>query len=62
MPQAAASAAAAANVGWIEDCIVRAVCVLALDRFADYVSDQVLYACHIQQYTGLLVHELPLAH
>lgn len=41
VPQTAASAAAAANVSWIEDCIVRTVCVLALDRFADYVSDQV---------------------
>ena len=43
LPPDAASAAAAANVSWIEDCIVRTVCVLALDRFADYVSDQVLY-------------------
>ena len=33
-------AAAAANLGWLEDCIVRIVCVLALDRFADFVSDQ----------------------
>jgi hypothetical protein len=41
---AAAAASATANVSWIEDCIVRAVCVLALDRFADYVSDQVLHA------------------
>lgn len=37
----AAAAAAAANASWLEDCIVRIVCVLALDRFADYVSDQV---------------------
>ena len=37
----AAAAAAAANAVWVEDCIIRIVCVLALDRFADFVSDQV---------------------
>lgn len=42
----AAVAAAAANASWLEDCIVRIVCVLALDRFADYVSDQV--GSHLQ--------------
>lgn len=36
----AAAAAAVANAGWLEDCIIRIVCVLALDRFADFVSDQ----------------------
>jgi hypothetical protein len=34
-------AAIAANAGWLEDAIVHLLCVLALDRFADYVSDQV---------------------
>ena len=29
-----------ANRAWIEDCIVHLLCVLALDRFGDYVSDQ----------------------
>lgn len=38
---AAVAAAAAANRGWLEDCIALLLCVLALDRFGDYVSDQV---------------------
>ena len=33
------AANAAANAAWLEDCAVRCVCVLALDRFADYVGD-----------------------
>lgn len=37
-----AVAAAEANAGWLEDCIMLMLCVLALDRFADYVSDQVI--------------------
>ena len=47
---AAAEAAAAANLCWLEDCIVRIICVLALDRFADFVSDQASYcsAWHVQ--------------
>lgn len=36
-----AQQAAGDNAAWIEDCIVHLVCVLALDRFGDYVSDQV---------------------
>lgn len=34
-------AAACANAAWLEDMIMHLLCVLALDRFADYVSDQV---------------------
>ena len=37
-----AAAAAVANLAWLEDCAARLICVLALDRFGDYVSDQVL--------------------
>lgn len=33
--------AAAANSAWLEDVVMHLLCVLALDRFADYVSDQV---------------------
>jgi hypothetical protein len=29
------------NAAWLEECAVRLLCVLALDRFGDYVSDQV---------------------
>ncbi|WIA33345.1 hypothetical protein OEZ86_006482 [Tetradesmus obliquus] len=35
-------AAACANAAWLEDMIMHLLCVLALDRFADYVSDQVV--------------------
>jgi hypothetical protein len=34
-------AAAISNAAWLEDVVVHLLCVLALDRFADYVSDQV---------------------
>jgi hypothetical protein len=39
----AANAASAAqlNKAWLEDCSARLLCVLALDRFGDYVSDKV---------------------
>ena len=36
-----AAAAAAANAAWLEDCAIHLLCVLALDRFGDFVSDQV---------------------
>ena len=36
-----AAAAASANTAWLEDCSARLLCVLALDRFGDYVSDKV---------------------
>ena len=41
---AIAAAAAAANQAWLEDCALRLVCTLALDRFGDFVSDQVYCA------------------
>ena len=31
-----------ANQRWLEDASIRLLCVFALDRFADFVSDQVL--------------------
>ena len=34
-------AAREANESWLEDCLVLLLCVLALDRFGDYGSDQV---------------------
>lgn len=34
-------AAREANRHWVEDCLVLLLCVLALDRFGDYGSDQV---------------------
>ena len=31
----------AANIEWLEDTALRLLCVFALDRFGDYVSDEV---------------------
>ncbi len=36
-----AAAAHASNALWVEDCAIHLVCVLALDRFGDFLSDQV---------------------
>lgn len=36
-----AIAAVSANEAWLEECVIHLLCVLALDRFGDYVSDQV---------------------
>ena len=33
--------ARASNLQWLEDCAIRLLCVLALDRFGDFTSDQV---------------------
>jgi len=38
---AALSEAVAANTRWLEECVMLLLCVLSLDRFADYGSDQV---------------------
>lgn len=32
--------AVASNRDWLERCLVSLLCVLALDRFGDYISDQ----------------------
>lgn len=37
-----AEAAAVANAAWLDDVVGHLLAVLALDRFADYVSDQVV--------------------
>jgi hypothetical protein len=34
-------AALHSNTRWLEDCSIRLLCVLALDRFGDFTSDQV---------------------
>ena len=36
------AAALASNSSWLEDCTIHLLCTLALDRFGDYVSDQVV--------------------
>ena len=40
-----AAAARASNASWVEDCAIHLVCVLALDRFGDFLSDQVRAPC-----------------
>lgn len=37
-------AAHASNLQWLEDCAIRLLCVLALDRFGDFTSDQVQHS------------------
>ncbi|KAK9916950.1 hypothetical protein WJX75_009151 [Coccomyxa subellipsoidea] len=37
-----AAATAASNQAWLVDCALRLLCTLALDRFGDFVSDQVV--------------------
>lgn len=32
---------------WIEDIVIRLLCVFALDRFGDFVSDEVLLLFHL---------------
>ncbi|GAQ92914.1 hypothetical protein KFL_011990010, partial [Klebsormidium nitens] len=39
-PSAAALEARRSNEAWLEDCAVRLLCIFALDRFGDFVSDQ----------------------
>jgi hypothetical protein len=60
-----AAAATAANRSWLEECVLLLLCVLALDQFADYGSDQVqaawlhthTYSCfHLQPLSQLLEH------
>ncbi len=36
-------AALHSNNRWLEDCSIRLLCVLALDRFGDFTSDQVYH-------------------
>lgn len=36
------AAARAGNASWLEDCAIHMLCTLALDRFGDYLSDQVV--------------------
>lgn len=43
-----AAAAAQSNATWLEDCVIRMMCVLALDRFGDFVADQVMLSIYKQ--------------
>ncbi|KAK9809358.1 hypothetical protein WJX73_008453 [Symbiochloris irregularis] len=58
---AAAASSAAANAAWLEDCIVHLLCVLTLDRFGDYGSDQAVAPVRetVGQALGLAARALP---
>eukprot|EP00850_Spirogloea_muscicola_P014835 SM000109S14149 [mRNA] locus=s109:214433:222842:- [translate_table: standard] len=53
--------AKAANVAFLQDAIVRVLCILSLDRFGDYVGDQVVAPVREtgSQVLGTLVRHLP---
>eukprot|EP00850_Spirogloea_muscicola_P017052 SM000143S00717 [mRNA] locus=s143:72474:80669:- [translate_table: standard] len=57
----AAYQAKAANVAFLQDAIVRVLCILSLDRFGDYVGDQVVAPVREtgSQVLGTLVRHLP---
>lgn len=52
------NAATAANAAWLEDCAIHLLCTLALDRFGDYTSDQVVAPVRetAAQALGVVVH------
>ena len=49
------------NNEWLEDCAIHVICVLALDRFGDYVSDEVVAPVRetVAQVLGIICRELP---
>eukprot|EP00890_Picochlorum_soloecismus_P001543 jgi/Picsp_1/238/NSC_00237-R1_snf2 super family len=49
------------NNEWLEDCAIHVLCVLALDRFGDYVSDEVVPPVRetVAQVLGIICRELP---
>lgn len=49
------------HIMWLEDIVVRLLCVLALDRFGDYVSDQVVAPVRetCAQVLGTALKEMP---
>lgn len=58
---ASAEKNAALNAAWLEDLACRLVCIIALDRFADYVADQVVAPVResCAQALGALLLHLP---
>ncbi|KAL0040872.1 hypothetical protein WJX79_008076 [Trebouxia sp. C0005] len=56
-------AALHSNTRWLEDCSIRLLCVLALDRFGDFTSDQVVAPVRetAAQALGAAVQPLPLS-
>ena len=48
------------NQQWLEDAAIRMVCVFALDRFADFVSDQVRLSTndkwHVHRCAGVVLY------
>ena len=50
-----------ANVCWLEECIIHILCVLALERFGDYISDEVIAPVRetSAQVLGILAASMP---
>ena len=40
-----------ATQSWLEDAAIRLLCVFALDRFIDFVSDEVKHMCIVNMYS-----------
>ena len=47
-----------ATQSWLEDAAIRLLCVFALDRFADFVSDQVKHTFIVYMYMYSLVDHM----
>lgn len=56
-----ASEQEASHILWLEDIALRLLCVLALDRFGDYISDQVVAPVRetCAQVLGTILKEMP---
>lgn len=52
------------NLQWLEDCAIRLICVLALDKFGDYVFDNAVAPVRetVAQALGMVVRHLPRDH
>lgn len=52
-----------AHMLWLEDAVLRLLCVLALDRFGDFISDQVVAPVRetCAQVLGTIMKDIPLA-
>lgn len=53
---------AAGHFNWLEDAVLRLLCVLTLDRFGDFISDQVVVPVRqtCAQVLGIALKEMPL--
>lgn len=54
---------ATSHLQWLEDAVLRLLCVLALDRFGDFISDQVIAPVRetCAQVLGIALKEMPIS-